>query len=249
MLSYLNGINNKKMNNNAQINGWFDDLKSNVSNAVTSTVSTITNTGQNIISNAQNFLQNIPKINLPAIDLQNLAQKIKLVTAAPGRAGFYAAVRTNFCKLANRLAAVGNKDANYLKERWEKGYGGDYNKLKEMINKGIKGVPALNGNSKIGAVDPSTIALMQMAIPVILGMISVIKAKRGAEDAVDASNDQAELANLAKDFLGIPNQNITNPPPIPEEFNDTAMPNKTLLIGGGVLVAGGLIYFLTRKKN
>jgi LPXTG-motif cell wall-anchored protein len=26
------------------------------------------------------------------------------------------------------------------------------------------------------------------------------------------------------------------------------MQNRTLLIGGGVIVAGGLIYFLTRKK-
>lgn len=249
MLSYLNGVNKNKMNNNAQINGWFDDLKNTISNTVSNTVSTITNTGQNILNNAQNWLQNIPKINLSNVDLSNLGAKIKKVTAAPGRAGFYAAVRTNFLKLANRLSAVGNKDANYLKERWEKGYGGDYNKLKEMINKGIKGVPALNGNSKLGAVDPSTIALMQLAVPVILGMISVIKAKRGAEDAADATSDQTELTNLARGLLGMPDDNITNPPPIPDEFNDSAMPNKTLLIGGGVIVAGGLIYFLTRKKN
>jgi len=248
MLSYLNGINKNKMRNNAQINGWFDDLKNNISNTVTNTVSTITNAGQNVINNAQNFLSNIPKLNLSNIDLQNLGQKIKKVTAAPGRAGFYAAVRTNFLKLANRLAAVGNKDQNYLKERWEKGYGGDYNKLKEMINKGIKGVPALNGNSKLGTIDPTTLTLIQVALPVVLGMISVIKAKRGAEDAADGSLDQSELDKLARGFLGIPDKDLDNPPPIPPEFNDSAMPNRTLLIGGGVIVAGGLIYFLTRKK-
>jgi len=245
MLSYLNGINKNKMRNNAQINGWFDDLKNNVSNTITTTVSSITSAGQNVINNAQNWLNNIPKLNLSQNDLLNLGNKIKQISIAPARAGFLAAVRTNFLKLANRLAATARINEADLKNKWEKGYGGDYNKLKETINKGIKGVPALNGD--IGAVSLVAVAsFITVATPIILGMLSFIKQKRGAADLQDASQDQTELDKLARGLLDI-NPNTINNAEIPLEFQERPMQNRTLLIGG-VVAAGGLIYFLTRKK-
>jgi hypothetical protein len=245
MLSYLNGIKKNTMRNNAQINGWFDDLINNVSNTINNTVSNITNAGQNVINNAQNFFQNLPKLNLSQIELSNLGNKIKQIGIAPARAGFLIAVRTNFLKLANRLAETARIDQADLKNKWEKGYGGNWNKLKETINKSIKGVPALNG---LGAVDLAAIAtLITAGIPIIMGMISIIKNKRGQADLADSAGDQAGLDKLAKDALNV-NPNEINNLDIPEEFNDSAMPNKALLIGGGVIVAGGLIYFLTRKK-
>lgn len=248
MLSYLNGVNNKKMNNNAQINGWFDDLKNTVSNTISNTVSSITTAGQNVINNAQTWLNNIPKLNLSNIDLQNLGNKIKLISIAPARAGFLIAVRTNFLKLANRLAETARIDETDLKNKWEKGYGGNWDKLKEVINKGIKGVPALNGAS-LGAIDPATLTLIQASIPVILGMIAIIKNKRGAKDAQDATEDQTTLDKLAKDLLN-KNPDDVNNTPIPDEFKENTMDTKKiLLIGGGVVIAGGLVYFLTRRKN
>lgn len=248
MLSYLNGVNNKKMNNNAQINGWFDDLKNTVSNTISNTVSSITTAGQNVINNAQTWLNNIPKLNLNVNDLQNLGNKIKQISIAPARAGFLAAVRTNFLKLANRLAATARIDEQFVKDKWEKGYGGDWNKLKETINKGVKGVPALNG--ELGVVSLVAVAsFITVATPIILGMISLIKQKRGQADLADSTEDQATLDKLAKDLLNINPETINNAP-IPEEFKENTMDTKKiLLIGGGVVVAGGLIYFLTRKKN
>lgn len=240
MLSYLNGVNKNKMNNQAQINGWFTDFVDNVSNTVQNTFQNISSGVTNVINQAQQFAQNLPKITLPNINLTNLSNKIKTISVAPARAAALFAIKNNYLKLADRLADAYKINPSSVSTKWVNGYGGNLTQLKTAINEGTTGAK-INGN-----VDPEQIIkLIGVGLPILAGLIAIIRSVRGARDTQDQAGDQKGINDLAKNVNDTPIDVLNTTPPEVKEGIDT---KTMLLIGGGVVVVGGLIYFLTKKK-
>jgi|688.fasta_scaffold19382_19 hypothetical protein len=220
MLAYLNGINNNKMN--TQVNGLFDwvkNIKVPKINLPTINIPTI----------------NIPKVTLPKINLPVFQNKVKQIGAAPARVAFLTLVRTNFLKLADRLADSYRMNPTGVKNEWIARYGGQWESLKAAINQGTKG-------AKINAVSATTIlAITAAALPVLAGMVALVKQIRGnKETAQQAAEDQAAVNDMAAVIDSTPIDQINQAP-----LGSGGLDTKTILLIGGGAAA---LYFLTRKK-
>lgn len=222
MLKYLSGIENES---DAAINGWFDDALKSVQKKF-----------QSVVKNVQNFASNLPKIT-KNIDLQKFGQKLKRIGATPARAAFLTLVRLNVVKTADRIADAYRTNPTKVKDFWVKGFGGNWESLKKVINKGTKKAKI---NGTLGAVDPATLSMIAAALPIIAAFVALLKQIRGNKDAADAVGDQA----LINDMAGYIDENPT------DQINQQAgggggFDQKTLLLAGGAAVA---IYLFTRKK-
>lgn len=221
MLKYLSGIENES---DAAINGWFDDALKSVQSKF-----------QKVVKNVQNFAGNLPKIT-KNIDLQKFGQKLKRVGATPARAAFLTLVRLNVVKMADRLADAYRLQPVKVKDLWVKGYGGQWDKLKAAINQGTRGAK-INGKVDTAAV----IGIIAAALPVLAGVISIVKNIRGNRDTADAMADQSTIDQMA---------GFVDSTPI-DQINSQAggggggFDNKTLLLIGGAGIAAIL---LLKKK-
>lgn len=223
MLQYLSGVND---NQNANVNGFFEDVVNNVKSSF-----------QNVVKNVQNFTSNLPRITLPNLNMPAFSQKLKRISVAPARGAFLLLVSKNFTKMADRLADAYRLQPAKVRDMWVKGYGGDWNKLKTAINQGTRSAK-INGVVVTAGAVMGTIAA---ALPILAGTIALVKSIRGNRDAADSMADQQLLNDMAGRINEADISTINNDAPADSAFNI-----QSLLIPGLGIVA---VLLLIRKNN
>lgn len=108
------------------------------------------------------------------------------VALAPSRASFLTIVRLNALHLATKLARVWNRPngKETIIKFWEK-FGGDVNKLKEVIRKGSKNKVAMRGD-QIGSATAVGAAIAS-ATPIIVALVPIIKQFKAGGDKKEAA--------------------------------------------------------------
>ena len=138
--------------------------------------------------------------------------RVAKIGLAPARAAFLKAVQLNAMKLAEKMARVYKKDSVKLFEFWRK-FGGDTEKLKQAIEKGIKS--KLSGIGVVGLA-----AGLSAALPIVTLFLKLL-ADMGLVSKQEISEDEAAV-NEAKTNLELddstPKGNIEMP-----EGEDTAL--------------------------
>jgi hypothetical protein len=186
--------------------------------------------------------------------------RIAKIGLAPARAAFLKAVQLNALKLAEKLARIYKKDSTKLFEFWRK-FGGDTDKLKQAIEKGIK--QKLAGIGVVGLA-----AGLSAALPIIMTVLKLLKdmgLSKGDEEADDEAAINEAKTNLELD--GSTEKGNVNMP----EGEDVALVYKKegektteevdepepegkgnlkrmLLIGGG-LAAALVVYSLIKRQR
>ena len=120
--------------------------------------------------------------------------RIAKIGLAPARAAFLKAVQLNALKLAEKLARIYKKDSTKLFEFWRK-FGGDTDKLKQAIEKGIK--QKLAGIGVVGLA-----AGLSAALPIIMTVLKLLKymgLSKGDEEAEDEAAVNEAKTNLELD--------------------------------------------------
>ena len=186
----------------------------------------------------------------------------KKISLAPGRAAFLGLLTINFRNLAAKLSQVSATKSDELRAFWTR-LGGDFGKLQSAINKGKdkRAILGAEDMEQIGIEPATTAAAITAAAPVLLAVINFLR-KFFAKD---------------KDLDGLGNDIPPGTDPLGAGFEDTTPDagaddgagrvNPTgntapgaatsggafglstpVLIGGGLLLAGG-IYLATKKKS
>ena len=190
--------------------------------------------------------------------------RVAKIALAPARATFLLAVGSNAMKLAEKMARAWKKDRTKLLDFWKK-FGGQEDKLKQAIEKGIKA--KLNGLGVVGLA-----AGLSTALPIIMKVLDLLKSmglisreeeEQDEKDINDAKTNLELDENTDKDNILMPEDNAGNTQGtallLKKQGDDTETDEeqeenffqkykKPLLIAGGVVVAGALIYTLTKKK-
>jgi len=171
---------------------------------------------------------------------RNVKNAVLTVAAAPSRAAFLTAVSLNALKVAEKLRQADMKYPADL-QKWWQNLGGNYTKLREVIDKGI----SRRNVGQVGEVVTIS-AIITAAAPVIVALVDFLKARnidayelQGAGDA--AINDRANQAALPYEI-----QQQINAEQYAAGQNaarEGQIPNFAI-IGGAALLA----YFLLKRK-
>jgi hypothetical protein len=220
-----------------------------------------------MIDSDPNFLgrrRNRPKKG----DKPRLGKKIAL---APARGAFLSLIRLNVRGLATKLQQSIAKGGDKTKGFWTK-VGGDFDKLKDAVNKGAKKKPLLGIKKKKGVngvtdpeyylslpeeyylgVEPATLTaaagFLAAASPILLAVSKLFKSQNipEGEEAVISPEEAATtepLDSTGEGFTVTDAEGKTTPGILTTGFKPSP-----LVIGGIALGALGLIYILTKKKK
>jgi hypothetical protein len=220
-----------------------------------------------MIDSDPNFLgrrRNRPKKG----DKPRLGKKIAL---APARGAFLSLIRLNVRGLATKLQQSIAKGSDKTKGFWTK-VGGDFDKLKDAVNKGAKKKPLLGIKKKKGVngvtdpeyylslpeeyylgVEPATLTaaagFLAAASPILLAVSKLFKSQNipEGEEAVISPEEEATTEPLdptGEGFTVTDAEGKTTPGILTTGFKPSP-----LVIGGIALGALGLIYILTKKKK
>lgn len=189
--------------------------------------------------------------------IKKVFKKVAKVGLTPARLSFLAIVRINALKLATKLSRAYKTNPQKVKDFWSK-FGGDWEKLKEVISKGshvaLSGTASRRYASYVG--DPATLTAIATATPIILALLPILKELRANGDATEEKELQegidlgkTELLN-STDFEKVnvktgenfESGKIEQDP----EASTTELPTWVMpvaLVGGG----GLLLYVMTKK--
>jgi hypothetical protein len=186
--------------------------------------------------------------------------RAKKLFLAPARAAFFLLMKINFLQLRTKLREGWKKDKNAI----TKGVINKFGFKRENFLKELNRKESESLSISLGA-DPATATAAAQATPIIVQVISVLKAvgvAAGALSAVKASLGPKELA-IADEFTAGIEDNIADIPENersggggqsaddfkqnPDLEDSTGGSKLPLLLGIGAAVAVG-IYFLTKKK-
>lgn len=165
-------------------------------------------------------------------------KKIAKFGLSPSRAAFLLAVEFNVLMLAKRLNQLINKKPDVVKNFWEN-FGGDFNKLKKVIEQGIK-----KEYKGLGII--VTTATISAALPIITAVLKLFSTHKSDKEGDNKFDDKAVKdinTEITNDTAGIK----TGVKTIVVDENGKEVKNYTpLIIGGAVLLAG---YFLMKRKK
>ncbi|MEI6508579.1 MAG: hypothetical protein WCO54_08830 [Bacteroidota bacterium] len=175
-----------------------------------------------------------------------MAKKRKRIVAkfalAPSRSAFLLAVEINVLMLAKRLKQLLEKKPNEVKKFWEK-FGGNFDKLKKAIDKGIKHEYKGLGIVVTTAVVTSAITT---ALPIITAVLKLFKTHKSDKEG-DDKNDTKGLNLITTTITNDPSGTNTGvPTKTIDDQKEVKSYTKPLLIGGAILIGG---YFLMKNKN
>ena len=137
-ISYLNGFDDNE--DDSQINGKLKDAWNKAVNTVEGAV-------KDAVNNVEGVAKDIGKAITKGLPV------VAKIGLAPSRAAFLLAVQFNFLKVAKRLVQLYQRSpesAQELKDTWTKKFKGDWNKLRDAINKGAKS--SISGRYKTGDI-------------------------------------------------------------------------------------------------
>lgn len=180
------------------------------------------------------------------------ARGVKRIALAPGRGAFLSLILLNFRGLATKMAASIQRNPDRTKKLWNK-LGGDFNKLKQAVDKGKtkKRILGLEEYEIEGI--GSAAALAATAAPIIIAVVKFLKGE-GIDDA-----DNKTLLETGLDVLNksgekeLPNNlaelGVEDPEPgsgLPPAGGGGLFENKNILLIGGA-AAVGILLLLKRK--
>jgi len=192
--------------------------------------------------------------------LKKVFKPVAKVAAAPARGAFLVLVSINFGKLADKLYKAYKINPNKVISFWKK-FGGDWNKLKQAIQKGSKkSISGINGDPQVGMALQSAIAT---ATPIVVAAIKLFKEIKIKDNPDESGNTLEKAAQDGKQLLA--QQGDVETRQLPEntkvaaevETSDTKETKTTqreqsggkgrnvLLLGGGA----ALLLLLLSKKN
>lgn len=204
---------------------------------------------------------------------QKVVKTVAKVGLAPSRGSFMLLVRLNVFGLAKGLAKAWNKNSSNIKRFWSD-LGGDPEELKKVIKTGSKmavnGIGAIksyyrrNGYIGVEPVTTATAAAVASATPIIVKVVDLLKKSGINIDTVKKGIDAgkkllAKANNVSKAAIVVPAEaaestQVTvdkNPLPSATPAETTEPPktgtNKALIIGG-VALAAGAVYLISKKK-
>jgi hypothetical protein len=220
----------------------------------------IKNLIKNPAASVQNFITDAKGKVKGVVNKAGQVVKVgKKISLAPGRAAFLGLVGVNFRNLAAKLSQVSATKNEELRAFWTR-MGGDFDKLQSAINKG-KDRPRIAGIEELEYIaEPVTAAAaITAAAPVLLAVVAFLnkffkKDKdldglgkdippgtdplgAGFEDTTPDAGADTGAGKVA------PGGNIT-----PSAGGSGFQLSTPVLIGGGLLLAGG-IYLATKKKS
>jgi chemotaxis regulatin CheY-phosphate phosphatase CheZ len=192
------------------MDGLFDRVAKGVTQAAQQVKEVVKNPGaaaQNVINQVKDKL-NIPQNVLNFI--QNVIDTGKEVALFIPRKAFMALVALNFRALATNLkkALEVPEQRKRLQDMWEKGFGGDFQNLINVINNGAKN-KMLFGLGALGTGGAETVAAtVAEATPVLANstLATIISAVGGGAAAVNEIAEAVQKANEAKNKV----QNLVN---------------------------------------
>lgn len=121
------------------------------------------------------------------------------VALAPSRAAFLTIVRLNALKLATKIARVWNRpNGKETIIKWWENFGGDVNKLKQVILKGSKNKVAMRGD-QIGSATAISAAIAS-ATPIIVALVPIIKKFKAGGDHKEAAEFNAGVEQGKQDL-------------------------------------------------
>lgn len=180
------------------------------------------------------------------------ARGVKRVALAPGRGAFLSLILLNFRGLATKLATAIQRNPDRTKKLWNR-LGGDYNKLKQAVDKGKtkKRILGLEEYEIEGIGSAATLAAT--AAPIIVAVVKFLKGE-GVDDADNNSLLESGLDALDKSGAKeLPNNlaelGVEDPEPgsgLPAASGGGLFENKNILLIGGVAVLG--ILLLSKRK-
>jgi hypothetical protein len=185
-------------------------------------------------------------------------QGAKKIALSVPRNAFRSLVSLNVRGLATKLNKAIAKDSNKVKSFWEK-LGGKFDKLQESINTGKNKKPLFGSrvsglfyeeDEYIGAIDPATVTLITSASAVLIPALALIKSlaipkERGEEGTEDIiTPEEISEAEASGNKITDPNFIATDN----ENTSGMSFKPSPMLIGG-LVGAGLLVYFLTKKKR
>lgn len=155
---------------------------------------------------------------------------------APSRSAFLLAVSVNIFKLAKRLNQLYVTNPDKLKNFWEK-FGGDFEKLKKAITKGLTHKKALGF-----AVTTATISA---SLPIITAVIKLFKELKTDKQGDDVEDDKG-VKDINNEIQNDPSGSKTGVKTVVVDEKGNEVKNyMPILIGGAVLVGG---YFLIKRR-
>jgi len=152
---------------------------------------------------------------------KKLFHVFKAVNLAPSRAAFLLLVHTNIFKLANRMAKAWIHNPDGLKKMWKQ-FGGNPNKLKEAIKKGVrrknkalaeqvKGIGSMSSAPSVSDLERMEVsgmgyvegigsaaavaAAIAAATPIVIAVIKIIGKSKDDQDTKGDSSEVEEAAN------------------------------------------------------
>lgn len=165
-------------------------------------------------------------------------RKVAKFGLAPSRSAFLLAVSVNIFKLAKRLNQLLMKKPDVVKNFWEK-FGGDFEKLKKAIDKGLKQKP-----KSLGFV--VTTATISASLPIITAIIKLFS-EHNSDNAGDNKEDDKAIKDINTEIQNDTTGAKTGVKTVVVDENGKEVKNYTtpLIIGGAILIGG---YFLMKKK-
>lgn len=179
------------------------------------------------------------------------------IAFAPSRAAFLVLLTPNFRGYTSKLSRWMNKDSAAVKKFWES-FGGDYDKLQQVVDKGSKRKPLFGEKNKRGVsgfnyaedyvgVEPVTTAASSQAVfaaiaaaaPIIAALVAAFK-KAGIKDTPEETppTDDGGLPPLPDDPLK--NKNFTAADPEGDEARAyNASNGQVFVTPDGQVVTGG----------
>lgn len=193
---------------------------------------------------------------------------VKKILASPLRNSFLAVVALNGRGLASKLAKQLAKNPAALETLWEKKLGGKFSKLKSVIASGAKKKP-LFGESKKSRMQgiegiefiagPELAAALALAAPVVIAVGKLLKANgldTNLEGGATGSDLDALVDDSARGFEKQTGESAYNLDSDKVEIEDKGKGEDHgggvpmwVYLGGGALLIGGAIYFISSKKS